>query len=246
MSLTARMPEKKDFPIPPQGNHLAICYLVCDLGMQERYHNGQVNLIHKVRISFELTNCLMEDGRPFSVSKNYTLSLYDSSILRQDLESWRARKFTEEELLGFDLFKILNKPCLVSVLHNTTDQGKTFANISTISSVPQGMEIPGLSNTLVFFSLESSSQGDFDLLPEWLQKKINITGTGITIGSPAPQNNQRQMGQIAPINHQANNNQPSIDPNGGHYGHNQHPYVNESHQDMPRNPMDDFDDDIPF
>jgi len=37
------------------------------------------------------------------ISKRYTMSLGEQSTLRKDLESWRGKKFTPEELQGFDL-----------------------------------------------------------------------------------------------------------------------------------------------
>ena len=45
-------------------------------------------------------------GRRFDVARVYTLCLHERAALRKDLESWRGRKFTEQELDGFDLEKL--------------------------------------------------------------------------------------------------------------------------------------------
>ncbi|GEM_PF-4521665 len=51
--------------------------------------------------------------------------------LRRDLENWRGRPFTREELRGFDLFKVLGTACQLMVTH--TSQGEeTYANVTAV------------------------------------------------------------------------------------------------------------------
>lgn len=164
-----------DFELTPAGNHVARCYAVVDLGMQTTVFSGEESTKRKVRISWELPLAKMEDGRPFSVSQNYTLSLSEKANLRRDLQSWRGRSFTEEELQGFDLFTVLSVPAMVNVVHNTKGD-KTYANVGSVSPMPQGMECPPLVNDLLKFSLDEYSPEVFGALPEWLQKKINTRG----------------------------------------------------------------------
>ena len=80
----------------------------------------------KGQINFELPNLTKEfkpgEGqKPFSIGKEYTLSLSSKSNLYKDLVSWRGKPFTEEELEGFDLSKLLGKPCQIQIIHK---QGK--------------------------------------------------------------------------------------------------------------------------
>ncbi len=164
-----------DFELTPAGNHVARCYPVVDLGMQTTTFNGQDSEKRKVRISWELPAELMEDGRPFSVSANYTLSLSEKANLRKDLQSWRGRAFTDEELAGFDLFSVLGIPAMVNVVHNTNNN-KTYANVGSVSPMPKGMAAPTLVNDPLKFSLDEYDEVTFQGLPEWLRNKINIKG----------------------------------------------------------------------
>lgn len=160
-----------DFERAPEGNHIGICYQIIDLGMQKSVWNDKESWKHKVRIAWELPTELMEDGRPFSVSKNYTASLSEKSNLRKNLESWRGRKFTPEELEGFDLANIIGKPCMVQVVHNESN-GKIYANVETVASIPKGVTAPAQVNESLVFDLEKDMD-KFDSLPDWLKERIN-------------------------------------------------------------------------
>ncbi len=176
MALLAKDSGGGNFELTPAGNHIAVCYMVCDLGEQEVDWQGVVKMQRKVRISWELPSEPMADGRPFSVSKKYTLSLSDKSNLRADLESWRGRAFTDMELEGFDLFNVLGKACMVNVLHKQGEKG-LYAVASSISALPKGMTAPQRVNDLVQFSLDDDDAKEkFETLPDWLQKLINTNG----------------------------------------------------------------------
>ncbi|WP_396954015.1 phage replication initiation protein, NGO0469 family [Neisseria gonorrhoeae] len=61
--------------------------------------------------------------------------MHSKSQLATDLKSWRGRDFTPEERDNFDLRNILGKPCLLSIAHQESSDGKTtYANISAISN----------------------------------------------------------------------------------------------------------------
>lgn len=81
----------------------------------------------------------MDDGKPFIVQKRYTASLHEKSKLRPELESWRGRAFTEDELKEFDLEKLLGANCLLNVAHVVKD-GKTYANVTAVMPLKRGME----------------------------------------------------------------------------------------------------------
>lgn len=158
-----------DFPKAPVGTHIARCYQVIDLGHQKIVWQGKEKWQPKVMFSWELCNELMEDGRPFSVSNRYTLSLAEQSVLRPSLESWRGKPFTEEELAGFDVKTVLGAYCMLGVVHNTSD-GKTYANVSAILPLPKGMAKPPAVNPNVYFNIDSD---DPETLPEWLKNTVN-------------------------------------------------------------------------
>ena len=171
MALTVKKPNESEYQLAPQGTHVGRCYMVVDMGLQDTPFGAK----HKIRIGWELSNELMVDGRPFSVSKEYTASLHPDSNLAQDLVSWRGVSFTEEELAGFDVFKVLGAPAMLTVIHGKSKAGKTFANVKGVASLPKGMTKPTAVNDLLSFSLESPDEEMFKKLPEWIQKKVNRT-----------------------------------------------------------------------
>lgn len=170
MSLIVKDTGSGDFELAPEGNHISGCYMVVDLGIQKTQFGDK----HKILIGWELCGELMKDGRPFVASKQYTASLADKANLRHDLEAWRGRKFTDEELQGFDVFAVAGASCMVSVVHSVGE--KTYANVNAVTALPKGMTKPVLVNEVVTYSLDNPNPATFGKLPEWIQKKI--TGQG--------------------------------------------------------------------
>ncbi len=169
--------ESKPKQLPPAGTHVARCFSIIDMGTQTSEYMGESKDLHKVRVTWELPEekavFKEENGeQPFVLSKDYTLSLYEKANLRKDLESWRGKQFTEQELMGFDISRLIGVPCLLSVVHKTTDKGKTFANISSVSSLAKGMKCPEQINPSVEYSINDKDNDVFRSFPEWLQKKI--------------------------------------------------------------------------
>jgi hypothetical protein len=167
MGTVAKASSGGDFELPEAGAVVGRCYMVADLGTQDTTFKGTPKKAHKILLSWELAET-MEDGRPFAISSRYTLSLFDQAILRQHLESWRGRSFTEEELAGFDVKNVLGAYCLLSIVHNK-EGDKTYANVKGIMPVPKGMEKFGPVNNEVYFDVET---GDLNILPEWVQNVV--------------------------------------------------------------------------
>jgi hypothetical protein len=82
---------------------------------------------------------LMSDGRPYIVNKRYTLSLNEKATLRHDIESWRGKAFTEAEIEGFDVEKLIGSNCLLNVVHKQGSKGGTFANVVSVTPVMRNM-----------------------------------------------------------------------------------------------------------
>jgi hypothetical protein len=170
MGLIARE-EGGNFEMVAEDTYIARCYRVLDLGT---HHDEKWDKdVHKVTISWELPTALMETGdyagKPFSIHNRYTLSLADRAILRKDLEAWRGKAFTEEELSGFDVSKLLGATCMINVVHSA--DGK-YANISSIMKLPKGMECPDAVNEALFLDLDNFDQAVFDKLHEKVQDFI--------------------------------------------------------------------------
>lgn len=170
-----KLPKPKSegsFEMTPAGNHVAICYMVVDLGTQESKYQDEVKRARKVMLGFELPNEKMEDGRPFAVSRRYPFSTHEKSTFRKHLESWRGKKFADTDFGpdGFDIKNLIGKTCMVNVIH-TTSGDRTYANVDSISPVPKGTVLPVMENDPTYLSLEPAEfkQEDLNNLPEWIQ-----------------------------------------------------------------------------
>lgn len=161
-----------NFVPPPEGTHVAICYRLLDLGTQQSEFQGQTKRLHKIMMSWELPEELMDDGQPFTVHQRYTFSLHEKAKLRADLEAWRGRAFTEEEIGGFDMEVLLGKPCLVTIIH-TENGGRVYANVKTISRLPKSMKAPDAPiNIVQSFYLRDPNWTLFDSLSDGLKEVI--------------------------------------------------------------------------
>ena len=169
-----------DFELPTPGAVVGRCYMVVDLGMQDTSFKGTPKKAHKILLTWELAET-MDDGRPFAISRRYTLSLFDQAILRQHLESWRGKPFTEEQLAGFDVKAVLGAYCMLSVVHNT-EGNRTYANVKGIMPVPKEMTKFQPVNKNVYFDIET---GDIETLPEWVQNIVKKSDEWKARGSGA-------------------------------------------------------------
>jgi len=176
-----------DFEQCPAGSFAARCYQIIDLGHQTFEWKGEAKVAPKVRITWEL-NEMMQDGRPFSISREYTASIGDKANLRKDLEAWRGRPFSAEELRNFSLENVLGAPCLLGVVHKPSKDGsKTYANVGSIMALPKGMACPELVNPAVKFDIGEFDQDIFNSLSSYVQKKILMSKELEENGIPTPQ-----------------------------------------------------------
>lgn len=165
-----------NFKLIPAGNHVARCYEMVQIGTvveQSGIYAGKES--HKVRLTWETPLECEDFGKgiqPFSISKEFTLSMNEKATLRKMLESWRGKAFTEEEAKRFDVTKLLGKPCMLNVIHKTTNAGKTYADIASIGTLPKGLECPDQINKSRVLSFDEWSEEIFGSLPEYLQTKI--------------------------------------------------------------------------
>jgi hypothetical protein len=162
-----------DFIQAPVGSHVARCYKLTDLGTQTSEYQGKVVMKNQVLMTWELPLEMMaagDDGveKPFSISKFYTNSLHEKANMRHDLEAWRGRAFTEEDLDGFDLMSVLGKPCMLSIVAKPSGGTK----VGSVSALPKGVQVPPQFNMEESFWLEEFSQAGFDALPKGIQKII--------------------------------------------------------------------------
>lgn len=162
----------KDFLPVPAGTHIARNIGVISLGTQP---DDRYPVSFKVMLMFEIpgeTIKIEDKDAPMVISRQYTLSLSEKANLRHDLESWRGRQFTADELKGFEVSNVLGAPCMLSVIHKANAQGKVFANVSGISGVPKGVTCPPAFHKLLKYEVEQGMDETFKALPEWIQTRI--------------------------------------------------------------------------
>jgi hypothetical protein len=151
MSIIAKTNGEKEFarlPLPEAGTTLAVCCGVWDLGLQKSTYNNEEKIQHKIIIAWEIQEKIDEptseyNGKPYMLNKKYTLSLGEKANLRKDLESWRGKPFTAEELSGgFDVEKLYGINCLIGIKHepDRRDASKVYANVTAILPPAKGME----------------------------------------------------------------------------------------------------------
>lgn len=164
-----------DFKPIAEGTYVATCVRVIDLGTQLTTFKGADKLQRKVLVAWEVPEAMVEfegEQRPALVMSNYTASLHEKATLRKHLEAWRGRRFTEDELGGFDLKNVLGKPCQIQVLHS---EDGAYANVAAIMALPKGMPAPEIHHPLINFDLDNFSEGVFDTLSDKLKAKIELS-----------------------------------------------------------------------
>lgn len=157
----------KSFELCPTGVQRAICSFVVDIGLQETTFGTK----HQVVIVWELES-KKQDGSPFTMSRYYNLSLNEKATLRHDLESWRGRAFTEEEVKGFDLEKLKEAPALMNIIESKKQDGNVTRKIGAIMPLPKGTE---------------KIQKVLTKIPEWLEKKISGNDSNSFMNDTPPQ-----------------------------------------------------------
>jgi len=165
-----------DFQRPDPGTYLARCTKIVDLGTQSGEYAGKPTSRRQVVLTWELPTELLTSGeyagQPMTIAKFYTAVLGEKATLRKDLENWRTRKFTPEELEGFDLVNILGKPCLVTIGESGPDGEKR--KVTLVTNPPKGTVVPPQVNASVNFSLEPDefNEDTYNGLSDWFKDTI--------------------------------------------------------------------------
>lgn len=164
------------------GVYTAISSMMIDLGKQTSEKFGKTQ--RKFMMIWTILGEEIEiNGQklPRTISKEYGYSLGEKSNLRKDLQAWRGIPFTSEELQGFNLLNILNKPCQLQIIKEEKN-GSTYNNISSIMSLPKGATVELLKDTCHFDLENAETWKNYDKVPSWIQEKIkkadNFTESG--------------------------------------------------------------------
>ena len=164
-----------------QGNYVARCYQMIEIGTVKEEFKGEVKELPKVRIGWELpTELKVHDEakgeQPLVISAEYTVSMGDKANLRKVLESWRGRAFTEDEAKAFDITKLLGVPCMLNIIHKPSKDGsKVYANIASASPLPKIVECPKQINPTFVLSYDNFDVNKYESLPDFIKDKMKAT-----------------------------------------------------------------------
>ena len=159
----------------PAGTHLARCYQMIEIGTVKENIMGTEKVLTKVRVGWELPEEKRDFGKgeqPFSISKEYTLSMHEKSNLRKDLESWRGKGFSDKDAEGFDITKLLGVPCMLNIIHREAKNGNVYDNIAGIMPVPKTMKCPEQENKTFVLSYDHFDHAAFETLPDFIKDKM--------------------------------------------------------------------------
>lgn len=157
-----------------EGMYIGVCTKLIDLGWQ---HSDTYNKdYHKIMLGWDIAGEYVElqDGTKANRTmwQEYTNSLGEKAALRRDLESWRGKAFTIEELARFNIYNLLGIPCQIQIIHKERN-GKTYANISAIVAFPKGTPTPQGDYPQTFFSFEyADTFENARTLPSWITDKL--------------------------------------------------------------------------
>jgi|TARA_E500000318_G_C3492055_1_gene184798 hypothetical protein len=175
MALTISESGGGSFEQAPKGNHNATCYRLIDVGTHDETYEGETKQRHSIFIYWELNDTKMEDGRPFSIMKQYTLSLNEKSALYKDLCAWRKKQFSDEERKAFNLTTILGMTCDLDIGETKTGNSKVIAVYSPDGGAKKNPTV----NEQIAFDIDEYVDGNKDMisswvdLPSWVQTKID-------------------------------------------------------------------------
>ena len=172
MSMMVRSEGNSEIKQLEPGVYTGIATAIIDLGIQENMMYGKQQ--RKAIIVWNVvgeTVKVNDEELPRVISKEYTMSLGEKSTLRKDLEAWRGRPFTTEELQGFDLKNILNVPCQLQI-NQQEKNGKTYTNIAAIMSIPKGMSVAPVDNVYIFDTYDLTTWENYDKIANWIKEKI--------------------------------------------------------------------------
>ena len=155
-----------NFPKPTTGMQQGVCTNVYGPYKESYQWGGKTITANKIIILFELEERIPEGdfkGQRFVQSVRYTASLGEKSNLRPFLVAWRGIAFTEEELIGFDLEKLIGANAFLNLIKKPKKNGQgdsvVIASIMPIKASIEKM-IPELPR---------------DYMPKWVKELLGVT-----------------------------------------------------------------------
>lgn len=136
----------------------------------------------EVKLIFELvnTNHVFDEAKgkqPFILSKTFTFSTNEKANMRKFFESWKGKKYTEDDIAKFDMMNWFNSQfageCVVA--HETSKKGKAFAVIHSVMALDkeERTKVKKLRNPQVCFRFDDEDTWPaFANLFSWDKERI--------------------------------------------------------------------------
>jgi len=99
MSIIAQQTNNGGGQTVPAGTHVARCYQIIHIGTIVDTYQGEEKLVNKVRLVFELPLETADFGKgeqPFSIGRDFTLSMHEKSLMGILGPSYAQRIITNE------------------------------------------------------------------------------------------------------------------------------------------------------
>lgn len=161
-----------------EGTHTAVCDRIIDLGKQVGLEEFGGKIAPKLFIGWLVTDEYDQEGnqKEKRIGRIYTASLDKKSSLRKDLEAWRGRPFTDEELQDFDMDNVLGAGCMLNVAHQQNGD-KIREKINGIVALPRGMKLEPPAETISFVLYKTTAENIDERIPDWLKDMIRKSVT---------------------------------------------------------------------
>ena len=157
---------KNENIIPAQGNYIARCYEIMNIENQ------------KIRMFFELPETNKGDEKPYTVTKDFLLTLKKSK-LRQFLEAW-----TDEEIENnYDVYQLVGVPASIRIHHRRNNEGEQYADIISIS--PRS-DCPEQINKSVQWLYRQTSGNYKELNPDEFLLRVRLSENVLTDSDMQP------------------------------------------------------------
>jgi hypothetical protein len=165
---------QSDFKPTPQGTHVARCFQFIHIGTVKETIKGVEQEMNKIRLVFELPQELRDDGKPFTIGADYTLSMSPKANLKKFVDGMLGKSLDKQESGDFDVESLVGKACLLNVIHKQSQStGNTYAQIAGSTPLVKGMECPDQVNpSLVFNYSDNYNAETLESLPDFIKDKI--------------------------------------------------------------------------
>jgi len=161
MPLNAKSNQKEFKPIEA-GTHVGRVCGITHIGTITDSFKGEEVTRNRVLISFEVPDQLKEDGKPHTISQEFTLSMNKQGNLLPFIESMLGVKLDKEASKEFDVYTLIGQTAMLNVIHSEpSSEGNVFANIKSVSPLPKSMTCPPAIVPPYLFDYEENFKPEF-------------------------------------------------------------------------------------